>query len=1035
MVYNYSSLPKISFSFSVIDFSYCIISYIGNTISTNTNINSTNISGLYTSPDLSFNTLYTFTLTPYSTHNVEGDSKILTFDTTPKYSGSKTNNTTMIYTENKPQTDYSNNSLFRLLTTTNSYIELSSNILSSYIDNDMSGNTYYSYYFVSKNNDISSTPISFYTNMRAPSDVSMYFIDSSSVGIFWSFPKNNYNTSYYNELNLINPSGSLIQSSTGINNLFQQKDLSKNTTYNCYIQTYLLTQGNTIITQKTEVPYIGANIYLTDVSMNSLNLNWKGSYTTSSNIYRGVGFSENYTNISNTNVNLIYNDTDISGNTVYYYYIIPYSGIYNGEQSSIISTTTPVAYPTDFSAAFYDSSAINLSFRLPKNSYKQGILYTAYAEYQGNVYSKSGINTPLLIQNLNKETIYKCYINTDIDGLYTSTSQNINITTKSNGYRYIKIVFNKIRTYGNDMVQFGEWYFYTVNNNYIVNPTLMRNYTTSNSHGGTESPTQGIDNNINTKCALRPPQFTEILIDYTTEILPKYYKWATANDSDGRDPASWQIYGSNNLVSWNTLSVVSNYTSTTSRLTINTDVWTLNEITDFSSINNNMIYYYKFNVNDISNNKLANYASGTADYSGNIITGNIITTDYKVGNSSYIGDITGTQTRILLPSFNTGSTRTGFTFALWFKYGSNTNSNNAIFSFISSTISNAIILRLGIVSATLNSLEFIINNTILYTEALFRPNVWYHIVCVILDTTSTTTIIALYVNGILRQILDTVPYPTLSQFYTVNALNCSDTGNSTSSILSPQYDDFRLYRTPLRLDEIKLLYNGSVDITTGLLCYYKFIQSDIVSSTSIKNYATGVYDATLSNSAAYNSSIYRVSGRGSLYSNNLYHLIINNNTTLPIGGFTLSYWYSSPITSTGSNTIYFTNGAQTAGTLLEHSYNATTNTCNINAYVQTLLSSCGSFTPTSNFNHICITVATSRHSINNVKTQMYVYINGTLFYRNQINNFNSITYNTMFVGYNPTTASRTNYYYDEIRLYNIPFNPEQVLSLYNNTEL
>ena len=83
----YASYPKASFTYPTTDLSYVVFKYYGNSTATSGNIISGNItSGTYTSPDLSFNTLYTFTMTPYR-NEVAGQVRSISIDTTSKVSG------------------------------------------------------------------------------------------------------------------------------------------------------------------------------------------------------------------------------------------------------------------------------------------------------------------------------------------------------------------------------------------------------------------------------------------------------------------------------------------------------------------------------------------------------------------------------------------------------------------------------------------------------------------------------------------------------------------------------------------------------------------------------------------------------------------------------------------------------------------------------------------------------------------------------------------------------------------------------------
>jgi hypothetical protein len=79
-VVSYGSNPKACFTWNTANLNYVVISYssIGNATVSSANLTS----GTYTSPDLSLNSSYTFTMTPYNLLGITGTPKIFTVDTT-----------------------------------------------------------------------------------------------------------------------------------------------------------------------------------------------------------------------------------------------------------------------------------------------------------------------------------------------------------------------------------------------------------------------------------------------------------------------------------------------------------------------------------------------------------------------------------------------------------------------------------------------------------------------------------------------------------------------------------------------------------------------------------------------------------------------------------------------------------------------------------------------------------------------------------------------------------------------------------------
>ena len=63
---------------------------------------------------------------------------------------------------------------------------------------------------------------------------------------------------------------------------------------------------------------------------------------------------------------------------------------------------------------------------------------------------------------------------------------------------------------------------------------------------------------------------TNFVFQFTSAKAFNGYRWATANDEEGRDPKSWTIAGSNNGTTWTTLHTVSGFSATATRNTYQT---------------------------------------------------------------------------------------------------------------------------------------------------------------------------------------------------------------------------------------------------------------------------------------------------------------------------------------------------------------------------------------------------------------------------------------------------------------------------------
>jgi hypothetical protein len=80
-----------------------------------------------------------------------------------------------------------------------------------------------------------------------------------------------------------------------------------------------------------------------------------------------------------------------------------------------------------------------------------------------------------------------------------------------------------------------------------------------------ETPDKAIDGKNNTKFLdfnIKP-----LIIDFKKSISVTDYTFVTANDSNGRDPISWTLEGSNDSTTWTTLDTKDSYNTPTGRLT------------------------------------------------------------------------------------------------------------------------------------------------------------------------------------------------------------------------------------------------------------------------------------------------------------------------------------------------------------------------------------------------------------------------------------------------------------------------------------
>ena len=105
----------------------------------------------------------------------------------------------------------------------------------------------------------------------------------------------------------------------------------------------------------------------------------------------------------------------------------------------------------------------------------------------------------------------------------------------------------------------------------------MAGVTVTNPNGNNpvgEEPSKLVDNNLTTKGLdlnfVSNGNVTNFIFQFTSAKAFNGYRWATANDEEGRDPKSWTIAGSNNGTTWTTLHTVSGFSATATRNTYQT---------------------------------------------------------------------------------------------------------------------------------------------------------------------------------------------------------------------------------------------------------------------------------------------------------------------------------------------------------------------------------------------------------------------------------------------------------------------------------
>jgi len=141
------------------------------------------------------------------------------------------------------------------------------------------------------------------------------------------------------------------------------------------------------------------------------------------------------------------------------------------------------------------------------------------------------------------------------------------------GYRYVKWVITDLKNFSTaNSVQVSEFSLRNGGSNLSMSGATVTN--PGGNNPASEGPEKLIDSSTSTKFLdfnIKSSPFTSTLIfDMGSATVFDGYQWATANDSEERDPKSWTISGSNDNVSYTTLHTVTGFTATSTRETYQT---------------------------------------------------------------------------------------------------------------------------------------------------------------------------------------------------------------------------------------------------------------------------------------------------------------------------------------------------------------------------------------------------------------------------------------------------------------------------------
>jgi len=139
-------------------------------------------------------------------------------------------------------------------------------------------------------------------------------------------------------------------------------------------------------------------------------------------------------------------------------------------------------------------------------------------------------------------------------------------------YRYVRWFITDIKTFATENnVQVSE--FVLRNNSVDISMSAATVTNPGGSNPGSEGPSNLKDGNTSTKWLdfnFKTTPSSTLIFDMGSATIFNGYRWATANDSEARDPKSWTISGSNDGTNYTILHTVTGFTATSARLTYQT---------------------------------------------------------------------------------------------------------------------------------------------------------------------------------------------------------------------------------------------------------------------------------------------------------------------------------------------------------------------------------------------------------------------------------------------------------------------------------
>jgi hypothetical protein len=304
-------------------------------------------------------------------------------------------------------------------------------------------------------------------------------------------------------------------------------------------------------------------------------------------------------------------------------------------------------------------------------------------------------------------------------------------------------------------------------------------------------------------------------------------------------------------------------------------------------LNNDMIFYFKFNASDINGTALYNHASN--QFIGTLNNGSTIdTTQPRLGNGSLNNTATNAYFNIGT-NINFTSYPSGLTLSFFYK-SSIINTTQTLFVFDGVPIADTSSTHIQITNNNQITYRYFgLNLLVLQTFTYNLCDGKYHHFLLVFGNISTHY---LYIDGVLRYTLNNTYNDTTT---TTNYIgeNSWSTGTGKQSV--GYFDDWRLYNRPLSTTEITDLYNSFIDLEAGLVWWFKFKKEDF-SGTSLYDYVSKTFKPTvLRNGATYSSNNPKIGNTClDLNQTTTAYIVLprfNFSTSYTNTPLTISFWY------------------------------------------------------------------------------------------------------------------------------------------------